>query len=148
DELRELPPGTAAEVELVNLWRSPKVWRDDRSPWAGRWMQVAFRDDRRVSYPDPDHAADHNPRVPACRGVRRLERLKLLHFQFVLFERMLAKQRWYRALEAYERGADLADQINLYYCRTSDERSLALTAVRPEWFEGWLDRVELERFED
>jgi hypothetical protein len=147
-ELRELRPGTAIEVELVNLWRGTTTWRDDGSPWAGRWMQIAFRDDRQVGYGDPEHAADHNPRVPACRMHRRVEELKLLHFQFVIFERMLAKQRWYRALETYERGVEHADQINLYYCRTSDERSLQVTPVRAKWFKGWTDRgVELDHFD-
>jgi hypothetical protein len=70
-----------------------------------------------------------------------------MHFQFVLFERMLAKQRWYRATEAYESGAEQAERINKYYIITRDERQLVLEPIRPEWTAGWLDRkIDLENF--
>jgi glycosyltransferase involved in cell wall biosynthesis len=149
DRLVSLKPGTSIQVELVNLWRSPLVWRNDNSVWSNRWMEIGFKDDGKLEYGPLDATLDHNRRIPLCSQVARLERIKLLHFQFVLFERMRSKQRWYRALEAVELGRERAVDINFYYRVTRDERRVHLTPNRPEWTDGWRKLgIDLEGFEE
>lgn len=148
DRLISLTPGTSILIELVNLWRSPKMWRNDRSVWSKRWMEIGFRDNRCLQYGPIDCALDHNRRLPMVEKVEPMDDVKLLHFQFVAFERMLSKQRWYRALEAVEYGVVQAERINLYYCRTRDERTLHLDPIKLEWTDGWKEMgVDLEYFE-
>jgi hypothetical protein len=149
DYLLSLKPGTSLLFELVNLWRSPHLWRNDSSMWAGRWMEVGFRDNRIIKYGAMDSTLDHNKRIPVCESIERIEDLKLLHYQFVLFDRMLSKQRRYKALEAVELGSDKAEAINRYYCLTRDERYISLDSINPEWTVGWKKMgVDLESFKE
>jgi glycosyltransferase involved in cell wall biosynthesis len=144
-----LKPGTAILLELVNLWRSPVLWRHDGSVWSGRWIEIGFRDDRNLKYGPLEATLDHNKRIPACQDIRRIDKVKLLHFQFVIFERMRSKQRWYRALEAVNYGIEQAEAINYYYRVTRDERRVQLEPIKPEWTAGWQKMgIDLESFEE
>ncbi len=131
DVLTGIAPGTGVEAPWIQLWRSPTRWRRDESIWSNRWLAFAFRDDRSVCYGPIQMANDHNPRLPERLILRRCETVKVLHFQFVLFGRMLAKQRWYRLQEAVECGTRRVEAINLFYCRTHDERRLLLEPIQP-----------------
>jgi hypothetical protein len=112
-------------------------------------MEIGFRDNRCLQYGPMDCTLDHNRRLPIVQKVESRDDIKLLHFQFVLFERMLSKQRWYRALEAVEHGVKRAQKINLYYCITRDERFVHLDPIKTEWMDGWREMgVDLEYFEE
>jgi glycosyltransferase involved in cell wall biosynthesis len=150
-ELTKMKPGTGIELQYIHLWRSPVRWRNDESVWGPEhfWKARGFRDDRQMRYPPNTHPLDHNSSIPACRLTVRYEKVKILHYQFMLFERMRAKQRWYRATEAYEMGASQAERINQYYVITRDERQALLEPIRPEWTAGWQARgVDLENFSE
>jgi glycosyltransferase involved in cell wall biosynthesis len=133
-ELTDVRPGTGIEIQFIHLWRSPVRWRNDESTWGPRlfWKSRAFRDDRMLKYPPNTNPLDHNPSIPLCRLTQRHEKVKVMHFQFVLYERMLAKQRWYRATEAYESPPDQAERINQYYIITRDERRAVMEPIKPE----------------
>jgi glycosyltransferase involved in cell wall biosynthesis len=150
-ELTDVKPGTGIEMQFIHLWRNPLLWRNDESPWGPKyfWKGRGFRDDRMTKYSPIANPLDHNSSIPLFRRTQRHEKVKILHFQFVLFERMLAKQRWYRATEAYELSADQAERINQYYIITRDERRVVLEPIRPEWMAGWKERgIDLENFEE
>jgi glycosyltransferase involved in cell wall biosynthesis len=148
EQIVGVKPGTGIEVPWIQLWRSPFLWRDDASVWSRRYMTAGFRDDRCVRYGPITGTIDHNKRIPDCRKIERINKVKLLHFQFVLFDRMLSKQRWYRTLEALEFGKG-AEDINQYYCITRDERCLHLEPIEPEWTAGWKETgVDLENFQE
>lgn len=147
--LVSLQPGTSILLELVNLWRNPKMWRNDNSVWTGRYMEIGFRDDRCVKYGPVTKANDHNLRIPFCKQIERIDTIKLLHFQFVLFERMLCKQRYYRTAEAVTLSSNQGEEINHYYCLTRDERNLHLDPILAEWTTGWTEiGIDLEHFEE
>jgi hypothetical protein len=137
DDLVSIKPGTGVEVPWIQLWRSPFLWRNDHSIWSNRWQGVAFRDDRCMGYGEILRLNDHNGRIPVSCRIFRFSEVKLLHFQFVVFHRMLSKQRWYRAREALELSPKRAREINRYYCCTRDERHLHLDPIPPEWMDGW-----------
>ncbi|MBW1800193.1 MAG: glycosyltransferase family 2 protein [Deltaproteobacteria bacterium] len=149
DRLISLPAGTSITVELVNLWRSPRRWRNDESVWSQRWMRVGFRDDGATKHGPSTETLDHNSRVPPFEKNVTLQDLKLMHFQFINFDRMLSKQRRYRAMEAMELGEKHAEGINLRYGITKDERKVRLSDVNAEWFEGWSKLgIDLDNFDD
>lgn len=148
DQITNQAPGVAVQVPWIQLWRHPLFWRNDASTWANRWMTAGFRDDRRVKYSPILASNDHNWRIPCCRHLQRATKVKLLHYQFVLFERMLSKQRWYRVIEAMEHGNAQAQRINHYYGVTRDERRLHLDPVEEDWLSGWRKLgLDLENFE-
>jgi len=139
--------GTSVTIPWIQLWRSPHLWRDDKSIWSSRWQSVAFKDDRLAEFGPIRRPNDHNGRIPGCPSNVQMDEVKLLHFQFVLFERMLSKQRWYRAREAIEIGPDRAYEINNYYCCTNDEREIRFSPSDPEWLGQWnAVGINLEEF--
>jgi glycosyltransferase involved in cell wall biosynthesis len=151
DHFISFKPGTSITVELVNIWRNPFFWRNDRSIWTGRWLEMGFRDDRNVRYVSENITEIHESRVPKAtlRKNKKIKNFKLLHYQFVLYDRMLSKQRRYRALEAIKLGTIEAEKINQYYCITRDERHIHLEPIKSEWTAGWKERgIDLENFSD
>lgn len=128
--------GTAFSFQWVQLWRSTNKYRDDKSVWSNLYRPFAFIDDRSTNY-EPGFA--HLSIVPEAymRDAVRNDEIKVLHFQFVDFNRMLAKQRWARLLEfgKYTQPKILRSLIlnNKYYI-TKDERNIRLNTVPEEWF--------------
>jgi glycosyltransferase involved in cell wall biosynthesis len=149
DTVTNLTPGTAIEIPWIQLWRHPLWWRDDDSLWSKRWIYVGFRDDRAVKYESVVNINDHKPRIPECRQILRSDNIKLLHYQFVLFDRKRSKECWYRAGEAVALGLDKAADINYYYRVARDERQVHLSPIDPEWVAGWRELgIDLEHFEE
>jgi glycosyltransferase involved in cell wall biosynthesis len=147
DELAALPPGTSIAMEWINLWRHPLVWRHDASVWTGQLVTMGIRDDRQVGY-RPCHSTEmHEPRLPKCPRQIISSDLKLLHYQFVLFERKRSKEAWYRALETIKLGIAQAHSINYYYRVARDEREVRLAPIDPGWIAGWQEMgIDLEHF--
>jgi glycosyltransferase involved in cell wall biosynthesis len=149
EALVDILPGTALEIPWIQLWRDPLQWRDDGSVWSQKWILAGFRDDRAVQYGPILSLNDHNSRIPACRRLVRAGSIKLLHYQFVLFERSRAKQCWYRAAEAVALGGEKAAGINFYYRVVRDEREVGLSPVLPAWIAGWQQLgIDLETFSE
>jgi len=82
----------------------------------------------------------HSPRVPYPPNapVVDIEDVVVLHFQYVIWERMLSKQRWYQAWEFVKHQKKGPLQIYREYNHmfggwNRDE----IQPVRPEWFAGY-----------
>ena len=145
----DLKPGSALEIPWIQLWRHPLWWRHDDSIWSQRWIPVGLRDDRSVKYGPVIHPNDHNARIPECRHLVRSEEVKLIHYQFVLFERKRSKECWYRASEAVELGAGKVKDINYYYRVARDERNVHLVPIDPAWISGWQEMgIDLMHFQE
>jgi Glycosyl transferase family 2 len=82
----------------------------------------------------------HSPRVPQPDGapVTDLQEVVVLHFQYVLWERMMSKHRWYQAWEHIKHRQKSALQIFREYRHMfgSWDRS-EIHPVRPEWLDGY-----------
>ncbi len=82
----------------------------------------------------------HSPRVPQPEGapVLDLQEIVVLHFQYVLWERMHSKQRWYQAwehLKRKEKGPlDIFRQYNHMHGSWKPEE---IVPLKPEWLTGF-----------
>lgn len=128
-------PGTAFSFQWVQLWKSPELYRDDKSVWSNLYRPFAFIDDRKTNY-KPGFA--HLSIVPEdfVEKAIKIDHIKVLHYQFLEFERMLMKQRWARLLEfeKYTQPNFLKSIIlnNKYYI-TKDEHNINLSKISPSW---------------
>jgi len=147
--MANLPIGWSVELPWVQLWRNPDQYRNDRSVWSNSWKHFAFKDDRQMKYVKQIVINDHTARIPSdpLKHSCRMPDIPVLHFQFVVFERMLAKQRWYRVIEHIAAARPPVD-INATYIITRDERNIVLRGTPPEWIQGWKDLgIDLEHFQ-
>ena len=134
----DLPVGASAIMPWIQLWRSPIRYRSDNSVWSNSRKPFVFRDDRESGYETKNFAIDHAPKVPTkmLQNAIFISEVPLLHFQFVVFERMLAKQRWYRLIEKLT-TTNNDEAINETYVITKDERDIHLDDVPDAWLAGW-----------
>lgn len=132
EKLKTAAPGTILRFRWVNIlpgfqqaWIPPEPrpfgFVDDGSPHSGSQI--------------------HSPRVPQPPGAPTLdfEDIVVLHFQYVAWERMISKQRWYQAWE-YTRPAprsplEIFRQYNHMHGGWADSE---LQPIRPEWLAAYL----------
>ncbi|MBC8492255.1 MAG: glycosyltransferase family 2 protein [Chloroflexi bacterium] len=144
--LDSLEPGVSSLLQWIILWKHPFRIRDDTSVWSNSWKHFICRDDRKTNFSEQ---AIHEPRIPRpfTDRARRFEEVKVLHYQFVTWQRMLSKQRYYRVLERMMSPTKSPDAINQTYVITRDERGMVLKQVPEEWVKPWQDLgVDLEHF--
>ena len=130
--LDEATPGTVVRFRWVNILPGFK------EAWTPPGFQAfGFVDD------GSEHKATriHSPRLPQPEGapVIDLEDVVVLHFQYVAWERMVSKHRWYQAWESVTHPQKGPLQIFRGYhhmCRSWD-KSEVCQAVKPEWLEGY-----------
>jgi len=82
----------------------------------------------------------HSPRVPQPLNAPTLDldEIVVLHFQYVLWERMLSKQRWYQAWEyAKNQKKGPLDIFREYNHMLSGWNKSEIHPVRPEWLAGY-----------
>ena len=144
EKLMNLPKGSSISFQWINLWRSLLKYRDDNSVWANSWKHFGFIDDRKSNYTTLNVISDHTSRVPLATLEKnnKFDFPKVLHFQFVDWERMLAKQRYYRVAELVQRGKGFLTsiKINFKYYPTKDEGKIFLKDLPGEWIKVWLEK--------
>lgn len=131
------PPGTLARMRWINvLPDEPRAWIPD--------VHIDFM------FVDDDSAftgrAMHGPRLP-CRPDRivDLEGPKVIHLQYIDWERMRAKQRWYQAQERLEHPQKRAIQIYRQYHHMDAVAPHERHHLSDDWFGGYAlgDGVDL-----
>jgi glycosyltransferase involved in cell wall biosynthesis len=144
--LDALQPGRSLLLQWIILWRDPGRYRNDASVWSNNWKQFVFRDDRQTDF---SSFPEQGPRIPSpfAEKALRLDEVKVLHYQFVSWQRMLSKQRHYRVLERIVYPDKSTVEINGLYVITRDERNMVLEDVPAEWVTPWQERgIDLEHF--
>jgi hypothetical protein len=129
--IESAPPGTLFRFRWVNILPGFKqAWCSPRGLICG------FVDD------GSEHIGGriHSGRIPRPAGapVIELKEIVILHFQYVFWERMLSKQRWYQAWELHEHKAKGPLEIFRQYNHMAggwprDE----IVPVQPEWLDGF-----------
>jgi hypothetical protein len=82
----------------------------------------------------------HSPRVPNPIGapILDLDNIFVLHFQYVIWERMVCKQRWYQAWEHVKHQLKGPLQIfREYHHMNGSWGKTEIHEVRPEWLNGY-----------
>lgn len=131
-------PGQSLQMEWITLWKSPFVFRQDQSVWSGQRRLFGFKDDGKTNFPPGDL---HEGRVPLDFGQNPVieNGVKVLHFHFVLFSRMLSKQAHCRVKEynAFGRNPFF---INFRYGITKEERGLKTQKTPEVWYEAYFSK--------
>lgn len=148
DSLESLKIGQSMMLEWMNLWRSPKKYCDDNSIWKKSFRYFIFKDDGRTNYALGDV---HESRVPSAflENPLKYKDVKIMHFHFVLWNRMLSKQQHCRIMEkrVFPKKSFLA--INTRYWNTKDERNIILKDTLDFWLELWQRKgIDLENFSE
>lgn len=134
ERIDQAKPGTIVRFRWVNIlpgftqaWIPPNLipcgFIDDGSEHVGK--------------------AIHSARVPHPEGAPTLDLddIVVLHFQYVAWERMESKQRWYQAWEFASRKAMSPLQIFRQYNHMRGSWNQAeIFSVRPEWFAAYEQR--------
>lgn len=125
------PPGTVIRFKWVNLKPGfTKYWSPDMHfPWG-------FMDD------GSEHigAVIHSTRIPMPSNSMKidLDKIKVLHFQFVDWERMASKHRWYQCWEILNRPKRSSLEIYQQYHHMYEVKDAELLEVKKEWFDYYL----------
>jgi hypothetical protein len=125
------PPGTAIRFKCVNLKPDfKKYWSPNMYfPWG-------FMDD------GSEHVGSiiHSTRIPMPSNSMKvdLEEINVLHFQYVDWERMASKHRWYQCWEILNRPNRSALDIYQQYHHMYEVKDDDLLEVKSEWFDYYL----------
>ncbi|MGB8468311.1 MAG: glycosyltransferase [Candidatus Babeliales bacterium] len=132
-----LQPGEKAALRFLNLWRSPYKYRSDKSPYGnGAYRPIIFCDYPGASYEQSFlHGARYPEPLPG--KLHQLpEQYVVLHFQFVNWNNLLAKQAWYRCLE-HVKGIQSVADINKRYRDSKNEKKISLKRINTDWLSGY-----------
>jgi len=132
-QILTLAPGDQLALRWIHLWRSVDTFRTDGDKGDSRFKYCIFCDDRRAVY-----SSDfiHTSRIPRVKGSkRRLEgAYGLMHFQFVDWDNLVLKQKWYRWLERIYQPEKATEDILTRYGKSEDESGLVTQPCPPDWF--------------
>lgn len=131
DKIAAAAPGTVLRFRWVNVlpgfkeaWIPPEPsafgFVDDGSPHSGTLI--------------------HSPRVPNPPGAPTLDLqdIVVLHFQYVAWERMASKQRWYQAWEfTQRRPAGPLEIFRRYHHMHGSWAPNEIHPLKPEWLAGY-----------
>jgi len=132
-----LKPREQLSLRWIHLWRSVDQYRTDAPVWSERYKRCIFCDDGRAEY---QSKFIHTSRIPKMKGKRIKiddKNFGLLHFQFVNWENLELKQRWYRWLEKVRDPDKSVEAINNKYANSVDESGLLLADTPASWFDGY-----------
>ncbi len=95
----KIKPGMSAKLQWIMLWKNAHEYRYDSLPeWSKSYKHFAYRDDRKLQF---DNVRMHSSRVPESTLENSIvyEGVRVLHYAFAEWERMLSKHAYYLALE-------------------------------------------------
>jgi hypothetical protein len=126
------PPGTQARMRWINLMPDePRAW----IPPDG-WTDFMYIDDGREFRGEPMHG----PRLPkpAPSQIVDLTGPKVIHLQYLDWERMRSKQRWYQAQERIDHPRDRPIQIYRRYHKMNAIAPVERHPLDEAWYRGYV----------
>lgn len=134
----DLPIGSALMLPWTTLWKSPVLYRDDKSVWSNNKCWFAFRDDRCARYISPYF---HGPRAPDkfLQNKVEVDYLQVMHYQFVNLSVERSKQALYQIFEKNHFPNKNEEYINKIYACAFDERALNLSKIDMKHIQPWID---------
>lgn len=135
DDALSAGPGTVIKFRLANLLDAGRTfWYEHMATH----FPVALVDDGRPSLP----GAIHTPRVPVCPDDPELlhEEISVLHLQYIDWERMKRKQRWYQCWERIHHPDRRPLKIFRQYHHMDAARRGPVDTVPGEWLGAYEQR--------
>ena len=133
-QLESIPPGTILRFKWVNILPGfERAWIPPEPRAFGFIDDGSAHEGKRI----------HSPRVPQPAGSPVLDLLDVvvLHFQYVAWQRMASKQRWYQVWEHLQHRQKGPLQIFREYSHMYGSWDPSeIHPVRPEWLEGYQQR--------
>lgn len=137
DRIRRASPGTVIRFRWVNILPGfQKAWVPPEP------IACGFIDDGSTHTGGPIH----NRRIPWPSGapVLDLQDIVVLHFQYVVWERMVSKQRWYQVWEhAIHRRQTPLEIFRGYHHMAGGWSRTEIHPVKSEWLGGY-DRANID----
>lgn len=135
-----LNPGQVLDLPMICPHRGLERYRDDHSDWSRSQLSVSFCDAPHLAW-KPRNGYQFHQRCPQGSGehLNPLHRDKAkggaFHFQWVSWERLISKHRWY-VLNERTRWPErhTVDDLNRIYSMSSDEVGLRTRPIPKEWF--------------
>ena len=134
-KLLDAPVGTTIKFRWVNLlpnykkYWSPKTYHpwcfiDDGTPHLGKKI--------------------HSTRVPTGNSEIKLNEIKVLHFQYIDWQRMQSKQRWYMTWERLYNQANSAIKLHRTYSHMYSFKNNNVKLIQDEWLDfSSLDQIQI-----
>lgn len=136
-ELADARPGTLVRLRWVNILPGfKKAWIPTEPTAFGFIDDGSEHQGKRI----------HSPRVPQPEGapVVDLKDVVVLHFQYVVWDRMVSKHRWYQAWEySKDREKGPLRIFREYHHMHGGWDKNEIHPVKPEWLEGY-DRAGID----
>lgn len=147
NKILSLQPGDILGLNWVQLWRTIKSYRFDRSVWTWNYKDFIFCDDGKCSY---SSQFIHTKRTPTnLKGktfILEGYTYGMLHFQFVNWRNLLIKQAWYRCMERIRTPDKSVQDINKLYAPSKDETNLGVKDSPSEWFDRYMSFFDANIF--
>ncbi len=106
---------------------------EKNSIWSANFKHFIFRDDGKLNFSNKKTSEPRMPEDYMRKSVKNNE-IKVLHFHFLDFERMLSKQRRYRIFDFLEQSTlKKAIKINRMYFETKNISQPETTKLSKEW---------------
>lgn len=128
-KIHELLPGTIIKFPWINI--SP----DLDTYWFARNKPFGFVDDNHSKHDKGKIHVDRLPK-PVGSNVYIMNDISVLHFQYVDWNRMMSKHRWYQCWERINQPIDAIDLYRKYHHMYSIKKS-SLKKIRGEWFANY-----------
>jgi hypothetical protein len=136
--IKNLPKGTSVSLPWVQLWKSNTKFRSDKGVWNPKTNKktCVFLDDGKVSYSNELIINDHTSRVPTenISNSVVIDKLPLIHAQFVNWDRSQAKQVLYQCRELI--NGITVNEINDKYRNSTTDKNVKLKKIKKKWLDG------------
>lgn len=148
--------GEVLMVPMIAPWRSPFKRRVDKGcVWPNAFISIGLAEDRygplasKMYWSDGTETYQHHQREPKLnRGLinwRPKTGGGCFHMQWAVWERLVAKHRWYKMMERLRYPQKPVDLINRQYSLALDEHGLELEYTPREWIDpAVFDRIDTQ----
>ena len=147
--VKQIKPGMSVMLQWIMVWKNPFQYRYDNLPeWRYNWKHFIYWDDRKMSF---DDTKIHSTRAPkeALSNYIKLGDIKVLHYQFVSWSRMISKQCFYQITESflYPKKSPLKFTSKYKWYLKKGPDGIILRDIPDAWIKPWQERgVDLENF--
>jgi len=149
--VKQIKPGMSVILQWIMVWKNPFQYRYDNLPkWRNNWKHFVYWDDRKMSF---DNTKIHSARVPkdALSNSIKFEDIKVLHYQFVSWSRMVSKQRFYQITEylLYPKKSALKISPKYKWYLKKGPDGIILRSMPDVWIKPWQERgIDLGNFSE